>query len=53
MIPETRHTTALIPLTISKMLERMAYYGVRSFLILYLLNGGFGFSEEDMSLCTI
>lgn len=34
----TPHSLGLIPLSLSKLLERLAFYGMRSILILYLIN---------------
>lgn len=34
----TSHSVGIVPLSISKLLERIAYYGMRSILVLYMVN---------------
>lgn len=43
------HTIALLPISFSKFFERVGYYGIRSFFVLYLVNGVLGFSREEAS----
>lgn len=35
---KTSHSVGIIPLSVSKLLERLAYYGMRSILVLYMVN---------------
>jgi len=40
------HHVGLIPITFSKMMERFGFYGMRSFLVLYLIRGSVQFPQD-------
>jgi len=47
MDTKQNHSIGIIPITASKLLERMGYYGIRSILFLYLVNGPFALSKAE------
>lgn len=46
---ESKHSVGVIPIVSSKFLERFSYYGMRSLILLYLINGTLYFSREEAS----
>ncbi|MCW3104450.1 MAG: transporter [Bacteroidetes bacterium] len=43
-----KHPAGFFPLIASKLIERLGFYGIRAFLILYMVRGPFMFSREEV-----
>ncbi|MCW3072730.1 MAG: putative Glucose-phosphate adenylyltransferase [Bacteroidetes bacterium] len=46
---KTNHHIEIVPLAASKLIERLGFYGIRAFLVLYMVRGPFMLSKEHVS----